>query len=400
MSRQGSDTILERRHQWQRRVSHILEEKLFRLTAINRVNPGLCRHEDPVANRRAIFGQLHQVIEFEVGILFADRDPECVALLCSPVSRDSFKPLQKIMRGRLAADGFAGSPLSDKINIILGSEFLRDSSSPLASTAAVSLQSADRVIGCLGVGSTRPNAFTPDDLALLDMFALQTAAVMENTLLHEHNAVLAAAIEHLSDAVLLTDLDELVIHANPAANSLFAIPLEELRGHRARRIFSPRFPPEQIEQIFEATRAGGWNGESIALRAKTDFPMDLRTALVRARKGAPIAMVFLCKDLSNQKQVEKERLQAAELATLLETAIALNHEINNPLQVILTCAQLLQFQLKDHGQDTHEKLTMIVDQSQRIAEVTHKLEQAKAPVRRNYVLGQAMIDIEESAKRQ
>ncbi len=390
--------LRERRSQWNRRVSYLLEERLYRTTLISRVNPGLCRYEDPIANRRAILGQLSQAIEFDAALLFVEGDRKCLVSLRAPLSEAALQPLVTLLHDNMAALGVATLRLPRDLHVILGDGLLGEVPAHLGSLACAAMHSGERLMGYVALGAIGANAFSSDDLSLLEMFGVQAAAVLENSLLVERNAVLAAAVQNLDDAVLLTDLQEIVVHANPAATRLFDRPASELMGHRVRQVFSPRFPPEQLSKLLASVESS-WQGEAIGLRGSEHFPLGLEVAAIRTRSGAIIGTVIIGRDLTPVKQQQAERLRAAELTTLLEVAVALNHEINNPLQAIMSCAQLLQYQLRDLTQpEVHDKLRMITEQTQRIADSIRKLEHAKAASRRQYVTGQTMIDLEASAK--
>lgn len=392
--------LRERREQWNRRVNFILEEKLYRTTLVSRVNAGLCRFEEPVANRRAVLGHLAQALDFDAALLLVEGDRRCMVSLRTGLSESALRPLMRLLQDQMAAQGELTLEVPREVRVILGEENLGEAEATLASLSCSAMRVGDRLIGFVAVGRIQPNAFSPDEATLLDMFAVQAAAVLENSLLNERNAVLAAALQNLADAVLLTDLHEVIIHANPAACTLFDVAPDQLHGHRVRKVFAPGFPAEQVGRILDQGLVTGWSGEIEGHRHDEAFPMSLQLTPVRSRGGRVIGLVLSAHDLTQNKQLEQERLRAAELTTLLETAVALNHEINNPLQAILSCAQLLQFQLRDLAQpEVQDKLRLIMEQSQRIAEVTRKLEHAKAAVRRPYVVGRSMIDIDASSQR-
>lgn len=101
--------------------------------------------------------------------------------------------------------------------------------------------------------------------------------------------------------------------------------------------------------------------------------------------------VVAIKRLKLQQQlVDAERLEA-----ITETAISVNHEINNPLTSILLSAQIL---LAREGLDanTIEKLRIIEQNSMRIKNITEKLAQMVQPKSVPYVESIKMIDIRGS----
>ena len=101
----------------------------------------------------------------------------------------------------------------------------------------------------------------------------------------------------------------------------------------------------------------------------------------------------------SQSQVEQQ-VKSARLNAILETAAALNHEINNPLTAVLGNAQLLILQGQKLSPEVLEKLKAIEESALRIREVTMKLMKIIEPVTVEYASGMRMIDIEKSKKKE
>lgn len=99
--------------------------------------------------------------------------------------------------------------------------------------------------------------------------------------------------------------------------------------------------------------------------------------------------------------LELERTRAARLQAILETATAVNHEINNPLATISASAQLLRSRLENASTpddaDGHnaQMLDNIIEQCERIAAFNRKLTGVVNPVTRSSG-GQLMLDVEQS----
>ncbi len=104
---------------------------------------------------------------------------------------------------------------------------------------------------------------------------------------------------------------------------------------------------------------------------------------------------------ANQSLIEtQDKLVKAErLAAITQTAIAVNHQINNPLTVILGNAQLLIGKYGEKDEKLAKGLKVIENQCLRIRDVTHKLVDLAEPVLTEYVKGEAMLSIEGSKGR-
>ncbi len=99
-------------------------------------------------------------------------------------------------------------------------------------------------------------------------------------------------------------------------------------------------------------------------------------------------------------EAEAEKaVKSARLDAILETAAALNHEINNPLTAVLGNAQLLLLQGQKLTPEVVEKLKAIEESALRIREVTLRLMKIIEPVTVEYASGMKMIDIERSKKK-
>lgn len=89
--------------------------------------------------------------------------------------------------------------------------------------------------------------------------------------------------------------------------------------------------------------------------------------------------------------LDQERLKA-----VLETAVTVNHEVNNPLQAIIGNVQLLLMKHQDElSPDLKEKLKAIEDSAMKINDVTKKLMSLTSPKTVDYSNGTKMIDLND-----
>ena len=111
--------------------------------------------------------------------------------------------------------------------------------------------------------------------------------------------------------------------------------------------------------------------------------------------------IQVSEDVTERVRLE-EGLHAAEmvagrLEAVRETAITVNHEINNPLTTILAIAQVLLMSPEKLGEKTLEQLKTVEREVKRIAEVTQMLQTMDELKRDDYIPeGPKMIDIRKS----
>ncbi|MBU8932991.1 MAG: hypothetical protein KOO62_03180 [candidate division Zixibacteria bacterium] len=89
----------------------------------------------------------------------------------------------------------------------------------------------------------------------------------------------------------------------------------------------------------------------------------------------------------------KSRLEKERLSGILDTAVTVNHEINNPLQAILASVQLLMLGRKDIDDELKSKLKTIEEAAMKIGDVTQKLTRISNPNPVKYLDGTNMVDL-------
>lgn len=90
-------------------------------------------------------------------------------------------------------------------------------------------------------------------------------------------------------------------------------------------------------------------------------------------------------------------IKAEKVASILETAVTINHEINNPLTAILGNTQLLLLDKDRLSKDILAKITTIEKSALRIRQVTQKLMAVVEPITTPYIDGLQMLDIDKSS---
>ena len=93
-----------------------------------------------------------------------------------------------------------------------------------------------------------------------------------------------------------------------------------------------------------------------------------------------------------QRRAERDLAQAQWLAGVGQTALALQHEINNPLMALVAHAQLLS-EDPEASADIREQASTILGQARRIAAVVRTLRELKAPQSVQYLGDSRMIDL-------
>ena len=119
-------------------------------------------------------------------------------------------------------------------------------------------------------------------------------------------------------------------------------------------------------------------------------PCEDSELILRVRRG--LEKVQLQRDLQSS-ELEEEKLKA-----IVQTAVALNDQVNTPLNVILSSTEYLQMKLKSTDAEVLQSFDYIRQEVAKIKGVIQKLARIADPKIKEYALGKIfMVDVEASA---
>ncbi len=99
------------------------------------------------------------------------------------------------------------------------------------------------------------------------------------------------------------------------------------------------------------------------------------------------------------KNTQEELVKSKRLAAIGEVVASVNHEINNPLMIISGNAQFLEMSMQNYPPEMQERVRVILEETERISNVTKKLREIRNPVAEDYTSsGEQMINLDRSTK--
>lgn len=164
------------------------------------------------------------------------------------------------------------------------------------------------------------------------------------------------------------------------------------------RIISILPTTQQFGRLVKARFASG-GGEIICIFAGKFANDEVIFSKFRgylADYDQPSGYSQLAEAFKRLKEDHKLIVKGERIAAILETAVAVNHEVNNPLTAVLGNAQLLLLQKDKLPEDIVAKIMVIEKSALRIRQVTQKLMAIVEPVTTSYVDGLNMLDIDKS----
>lgn len=204
------------------------------------------------------------------------------------------------------------------------------------------------------------------------------------------------AVEALREGVVFFSPQGEILYANPTQARWQGCLPEELRGQRWENLYEwpEGMNPSSLLEDFPQ----GWDGEVKVRTAQESLPCLLILSPIRGRDGNLQAWAAIATDISFLKELEEERIRRSRIETVMETAVALNHEINNALQPIVGLAELMLLQGMGQEAEWQQSLRTILESGQRIAETVRRLAEITHPVSTIYMGKVRMLDLRGSSE--
>jgi PAS domain S-box-containing protein len=217
----------------------------------------------------------------------------------------------------------------------------------------------------------------------------------------EELARLSSALAGLSEMVIITDLDHRIIYANAATETILGYSPKEMMGGEAGIFFGdiPGNPAELAERISVEASQGIWQGELFNRRKDgIIIQVHLTMSTLKDESGEVTGYVGITRDITERKaaenalresmerekrlaeeKIEIERCRTAEirraydelknikgqlvqsekLSALGRLSAGLAHELNSPLDGIMTLLRLNQKRLVENSNESERNSAML-----------------------------------------
>ena len=109
--------------------------------------------------------------------------------------------------------------------------------------------------------------------------------------------------------------------------------------------------------------------------------------------SAMLALCFQATENQTSGEIDPEVIDKERLSAILETAVTVNHEVNNPLQAIIGNIQLLLMKKDKYDDDIVTKLKAIEESAIKINTVTQKLMRMTHARSKKYSEDTNMLDL-------
>jgi PAS domain S-box-containing protein len=241
----------------------------------------------------------------------------------------------------------------------------------------------NRTIAVLGLGKTVDGDFlTSDDVALLETLAGYIGIAIQNARLYASLEQKVSEYERLKDfnesivesisvGVLAVDLEDRIESWNSQMEVMYALP----RLRAVGRPLSEVMPPAFMEEFYHVRQNTGIHN---LYKFRLDTPtgetrrVNVAIAPLVTRKFSVIGRLIIVDDITERVELESQLAQADKLSSIGLMAAGVAHEVNTPLAVISSYAQMLSKQVQGDEKKA-ALLEKITRQTFRASEIVNNL---------------------------
>ncbi len=146
----------------------------------------------------------------------------------------------------------------------------------------------------------------------------------------------ARLLDLVPDAIILRDVQGVIIFWSHGAEKLFGWTKDEALGKHAHTLLHTQ-SPQPLEAIeAETLREGRWEGELVHTgRNGTPLEVTSRWAVWQQDHSAPLAIVEISTDITERKQVERSQRLLAEVGPVLAASLDASSRLANIAQVVV-----------------------------------------------------------------
>jgi two-component system NtrC family sensor kinase len=240
-----------------------------------------------------------------------------------------------------------------------------------------------QIIAVLGLGKTVEGDFlTSEDVELLETLAGYLAIAIQNARLYASLQQKVDEYERLKDfnenivesinvGVLAVDLEDRIESWNSQMEVMYALP----RWQALRRPLGEVFPTAFVEEFYRVRQNPGiHNLYKFRLGTPTGESRIVNVAIAPlvTKDFSVIGRLIIMDDITERIELEAQLTQADKLSSIGLLAAGVAHEVNTPLAVISSYAQMLSKQLQGDAQKGG-LLEKITRQTFRASEIVNNL---------------------------
>jgi two-component system, NtrC family, sensor kinase len=243
--------------------------------------------------------------------------------------------------------------------------------------------SITRTIAVIGLGRTVGGDFlSSEDVELLESLASYIGIALQNASLYSRLELKIAEFERLKEfnenivesinvGILAIDLEDRIESWNAQMEAMYAMSRGEVIGENLRNVF-PADLCDALDKFRNESGVHNLYKFRLTTRAGEQRTVNTAIAPLLSRDFKTVGRIILIDDITERVSLEAQLAQTDKLSSIGLLAAGVAHEINTPLAVISSYAQMLSKQLRG-DQRLGPVLEKITQQSFRAAEIANGL---------------------------
>ncbi|HUX45050.1 MAG TPA: ATP-binding protein [Terracidiphilus sp.] len=240
-----------------------------------------------------------------------------------------------------------------------------------------------RTIAVIGLGRTLGGDFlSSEDVELLESLASYIGIALQNASLYTRLESKISEFEQLKEfnenivesinvGILALDLEDRIESWNAQMEAMYALSRAEVIGQPVASVFPPEFI-ETLDGVRDEPGVHHLYKFPITTRAGEQRTANIAIAPLLSRHFVAVGRIILVDDITERVSLETQLAQADKLSSIGLLAAGVAHEINTPLAVISSYAQMLTKQMRGDAR-FGPVLEKITQQSFRASEIASGL---------------------------
>ena len=241
----------------------------------------------------------------------------------------------------------------------------------------------DKTIAVIGLGRTTGGDFlSSEDVELLESLASYIGIAIQNARLYARLEEKITEYERLKEfnenivesinvGILAVDLADRIESWNTQMEAMYALSREEAIGQPLSKIF-PREFMNEFNRVRDESGVHNLYKFRLTTRAGETRTANIAIAPLVSRNFSTVGRIILVDDFSDRVELEAQLMQAEKLSSIGLLAAGVAHEVNTPLAVISSYAQMLAKQVRG-DERLGPLLDKITQQTFRASEIVNGL---------------------------
>jgi len=160
----------------------------------------------------------------------------------------------------------------------------------------------------------------------------------------------ATLLENARDAIIVKDLEGIILFWNNSAERIYGWTKSEVTGSRIGDIIHKDSTAQYHQAKKTVTDEGEWQGELRQLtKDGKEIVVESRWTLVRDDRGEAKSVLVINTDVTDKRKIEAQFLRAQRMESIGTLASGIAHDFNNLLSPIMMSIQLLKAKNTDEG---------------------------------------------------